>query len=186
MAQPKQTPINKSKLYKSLAALGLGGAVALSGTYLISDQEGKVNSTYVDVAGVLTSCFGHTGKELELGQTFTDEECNKQFAGDLVKHDKEMMSYIKVPIQPYEHAALLSFCYNVGVPTCTNSTMFKRLNESDHISACKQLVKWSFVNGKDCKNKDNNCGGIVTRRTKEMRWCLGDLTPQELQEIKSD
>lgn len=177
--------INSSKLYKSLAALGVGGALALGGAYLVAPSEGLVLGTYLDPANLVTSCYGRYDKTLKLGTTFTQEQCDKQFAEDLVRHDTEMMRYVKTPfISNYEHAAFLSFCYNVGVSKCVNSTMFKRLNEGDHISACKQLVKWTYVNGKDCKNKENNCSGIVTRRTKEMRWCLGELTEQERKEIE--
>lgn len=177
--------INKGKLYKSLLGLGLGSALALGGSFLIAPQEGLEHTTYKDIAGVITSCYGHTDGTLKLGVTYTQQECDSQLAKDLVKHDNEMMRAVKVPfISDYEHSAFLSFCYNIGTNACTNSTAFKRLNEGDHISACKQIVKWVYVNSKDCRKAENNCSGIVTRRDKEMRWCLNDLTSQELKEIE--
>jgi len=171
-------------LYKRLAALGVAGAVALSGAYLIAPSEGLVMQTYLDPIGILTSCYGHTGKELKLGQTFTKEQCDKQFAEDLTKHDQELSKFVRVPwLSNYEHAGILSFCYNVGIANCTNSTMLRKLNEGDHIAACRELVRWTKVkrNGQtlDCHNLDNNCSGIVTRRDKEMKWCLGEVSINE-------
>ena len=153
--------VNKSRLGKALLALGLSGALVLGGSQLIAPQEGEVHGTYLDSAGIVTSCFGHTGKELRLGQKFTHEQCDEQFAEDLIKHDEEMLQFIKVPfISDYEHAAVLSFCYNVGVSSCSKSTLFRKLNEGDHIAACKQLAKWVYVQGKDCRLKESNCGMI--------------------------
>lgn len=165
-----------NKLQKQLTGLGLGSALVLSGTFLIAPQEGKVNATYIDPVGILTSCYGHTGSELKLGQKFTDEECAKQFATDLIKHNDEMMKYVKVPFQSeYQHAAILSFCFNVGVSACGNSTLMKKLNAGNHVGACKELTKWVYANKKDCRVKENNCSGIVTRRTEEYKWCMGEV-----------
>lgn len=167
-------------LYKRLAALGLGGALGLAGAYLITPSEGLVTKTYLDPVGILTSCYGHTGKELKLGQTFTQEQCDKQFAQDLIKHDQEMSTYVHVPwLSDYEHAGILSFCYNVGVANCTNSTLMRKLNEGDHIAACRELAKWTRAGGKDCRIASSNCSGIVTRRDKEMKWCLGEVSINE-------
>lgn len=167
-------------LYKRLTALGVVGAVALSGAYLIAPSEGLVTKTYLDPIGILTSCYGHTGKELKLGQVFTQAQCDKQFATDLTKHDEEMSKFVRVPwLSDYEHAGVLSFCYNVGIANCTNSTLMRKLNEGDHIAACKELAKWTRAGGKDCHIAANNCSGIITRRDKEMKFCLGEITSLE-------
>lgn len=44
-------------LHKKLAAYGLGGAIALSGAFLVAPFEGKENKVYVDPVGILTSCY---------------------------------------------------------------------------------------------------------------------------------
>jgi lysozyme len=152
-------------LYKKLAAYGLGGAVALSGAYLVAPWEGKENKAYVDPVGILTSCYGHTGPELKKGQVFTDEQCLNQLAEDLVKHDKQMMRYIRVPLTDKEHAAYLSFTYNLGVGAFSKSTLLKKLNQKEFEAACKELDKWVYAGGK-------KLNGLVKRRAAEREMCL--------------
>lgn len=81
---------------KVMAACGLSGAIAASS--LLLPFEGTVNKTYLDPVKILTSCTGHTGKELILGQTFTDEQCTDQLIKDIQVHDRQLMSLVRVPI----------------------------------------------------------------------------------------
>ncbi|MCL1125220.1 hypothetical protein L2764_12225 [Shewanella surugensis] len=69
-----------------LMALGLTSAVALSGGILVAENEGLVLGTYLDPIGIVTSCYGHTGGELQLGQDFTEAQCLEQLAVDLSHH----------------------------------------------------------------------------------------------------
>ncbi len=169
----KLQKINNHKLKAVLLAMGITGGVLLGGSELIAPEEGLVVGTYVDPVGIVTSCIGHTGKDIKLGDKFTEEECYKQFGKDLIKHNSEMMKYVKVDFKsPYQHAAILSFCFNVGTNACGNSTMMKKLNSGNHAAACKEITKWVYAQKKDCRLKENNCSGIVTRRTKEYNWCM--------------
>lgn len=157
----------KSTLTNKLLAYGLTAAVALSGGYLIAPNEGKVNATYLDPINIKTSCYGHTGPELKLGQKFTDDQCLDQLAKDLASHDKQMMNLIRVPITDYQHAAFLSFTYNAGVNNFKNSTMLRKLNSKDYDGACEELSKWVYANKQKLK-------GLVTRREQEKSMCLGE------------
>lgn len=157
----------KNTLYKKLLAYGLGSSLALSGAYLVMPSEGQVNATYVDPVGILTSCVGHVGPELKLGQKFTDEQCLDQLAQDLSKHDKQMMNLVTVPLKDNQHAAFLSFTYNVGVGNFKSSTLLRKLNSKDYTGACNELSKWIYANGKVL-------AGLVTRRANERVMCLGE------------
>ncbi|MGC3003762.1 lysozyme [Streptomyces sp. G35A] len=152
-------------LYKKLAAYGLGGAIALSGAFLVAPFEGKENKVYVDPVGILTSCYGHTGNELKKGQVFTDEQCLDQLAEDLLEHDKKMLRYVYVPLSEEEHAAYLSFTYNVGVGAFKNSTLLKKLNAGDRVGACNELTRWNKAGGKVLN-------GLTKRRQAEREMCL--------------
>lgn len=159
----------KNGLYKKLLGAGLGSALAISGAWLIAPSEGLVTKTYLDPVNIITSCRGHTGPELKLGQTFTIDQCDKVFAEDLIKHDKQLMSVVKVPFKSdYQHAAMLSFVYNVGIGNFSSSTMLKRLNAGDHKGSCQELTKWVYARGKILP-------GLVTRREKEKEFCLRGL-----------
>lgn len=168
-----------SNLYKKLLGVGLGSALAMSGAWLIAPSEGLVTKTYLDPIGILTSCFGHTGPELKLGQTFTVDQCDKVFADDLIKHDKQLMSVVKVPFKSdYQHAAMLSFVYNVGIGNFSSSTMLKRLNAGNYGGACLELTRWIYAKGK-------KLNGLVTRRTKEYQFCMGEV-PLDVKEAVNE
>lgn len=154
-----------SKIAKTLAGLGMSVAVILAGSGTVSYFEGKVNHTYVDPVGILTSCYGHTGPELKKGQTFSDTECLVQLAEDLVEHDEGMMKVVMVPLSDKERAAYLSFTYNVGVNAFSKSTLLKKLNLGDRLGACKELLKWNKAGGKIL-------GGLVKRRQAEYELCI--------------
>ena len=71
------------------ALVGLPAALALG--ILIPKDEGVVLKTYRDPVGILTSCMGHTGPELKLGQTFTRAECDQTMYTDLVAHTEPVV-----------------------------------------------------------------------------------------------
>lgn len=150
-----------------LLALGLSSALATTGMF-VAQHEGVVLGAYIDPVGIITSCYGHTGKELKLNQKFTESQCLDQLAEDLSKHDKEMIKYIKVPVSDQEHAAYLSFSYNVGVGNFKSSTLLKLLNKEKRVEACNQLTNWVFAKGKKLK-------GLVNRREEEKNLCLSGL-----------
>lgn len=168
-----------SNLYKKLLGVGLGSALAISGAWLIAPSEGLVTKTYLDPVNILSSCYGHTGPELKLGQTFTVDQCDKVFADDLIKHDKQLMSVVKVPFKSdYQHAAMLSFVYNVGIGNFSSSTMLKRLNAGNYGGACLELTKWVYA-------KKQKLPGLVIRRTKEYSYCMNEV-PLDVQEVVNE
>lgn len=152
---------------KWLRAAGVSGALLLSGVVLVAPNEGKVNKVYVDPVGILTSCLGHTGKELRIGDEFTDQACYQQLAKDLASSQKSVKKYIVVPLNIYQEAALISFTYNVGAGNLAKSTLAKKFNSFDYKGGCEELVKWVYADGKKLK-------GLENRRQEEMAVCLGD------------
>lgn len=167
-------------LYAKLKAIGAASVLALSGTFIYQHEglprevDGKY-PTYRDSGGVITSCFGHTGPELKMGQSFTFDECLSQFYKDLRTKEKQLDRLVTVPYQsPYQKAAYLSFIYNVGAGNFESSTLRKLLNDGKHVQACEQLVRWVYVQKKDCRILNHNCYGIVIRRSKEFDWCMGN------------
>ena len=150
-----------------LLALGLSSALATTGLF-VAKHEGLVLGTYPDPVGILTSCFGHTGPELKPDQKFTENECLATLARDLEKHNKEMMKYVKVSLSDEEHAAYLSFVYNVGAGNFKSSTLLKNLNNNKREEACNQLTRWVYAKGKKLR-------GLVSRREEERTLCLSGL-----------
>ena len=165
-------------LYKKLAAYGLGSALALSGAFLVVPMEGEHkkngwHETYLDVVGVPTACYGQTGRafdgtHIKLGQKFTDEQCAEMIAEELVKFDKQLDKVFKVEYRnDYQHAAMVSFAYNMGIANVKTSTLARLFNQGEYEQACDQLSRWVYA-------KKKKYGGLVRRREVEKAWCLGN------------
>lgn len=159
-------------IYKKLLSLGLASSLALAGGGTIAYYEGKSNTAYLDPVNIYTICYGET-KGVKKGDYKTDDQCLESLAADLVEHDKGMMKAISVPLTDYQHAAFLSFCYNVGVKACTTSTAFKLLNQKKYKEACNQLLRWVYADGKVLP-------GLVKRREDERKICLGEVKIENL------
>ncbi|WP_417705349.1 lysozyme [Rheinheimera aquimaris] len=155
-----------------LSALGLSAALATAGGS-IALHEGYVPGTYVDPVGIITACFGHTSQRLALGMEMSEQECLQLLAEDLVKHNSQLMQAVKVPLSEYEHAAYLSFHYNMGSGNFRSSTLLRHLNAGERIEACKQLSHWVYATIKTPLGvKKIELPGLVTRRAQERELCL--------------
>lgn len=157
-----------NKVTAYLVAAGFGTALAISGGYLVAPSEGLVKETYLDPVQILTSCYGHTGPELRLGQKFTDEQCLDQLGKDLRVAEVAVDRTIKVPLNDYQKAALISAFYNIGEGNLKASTMVRKFNAGDYRAGCQELTRWVYAKGKKLK-------GLVIRRDKEMKMCLGEI-----------
>lgn len=167
-------------LYQKLIVGGVTSAVALSGAFLVAPSEGLILGTYKDPVGIISSCFGHVDSKLKMGQKFTEEQCIKTLGDDLVKHDKQLSYVVKVPYtSDYQHAALLSFTYNLGIGNVKSSTLLRKFNAYDYDGACYELTKWSYATKNGIKVW---LKGLFIRRTNEFNWCMGN-PPQEVLDL---
>ncbi|EDM2047171.1 lysozyme [Salmonella enterica subsp. enterica serovar Muenchen] len=145
---------------------GGAGAVAIAAAMLGGHDglEGRRYIPYRDVAGVLTVCDGHTGKDIIPGKRYTDAECDALLEKDLKRVKAQVDPLIKVSIPESERAAFYSFAYNVGTGAFARSTLLKKLNAGDHAGACNELKRWTYAGGRQWK-------GLVTRREIEREVC---------------
>lgn len=149
---------------------GGAGAVAIAAALLGGHDglEGRRYIPYRDVAGVLTVCDGHTGKDIIPGKRYTDAECDALLDKDLKRVKAQVDPLIKVSIPESERAAFYSFAYNVGTGAFARSTLLKKLNAGDHAGACNELKRWTYAGGRQWK-------GLVTRREIEREVCTWEL-----------
>lgn len=150
---------------KLVAKIGVAAAALV--IPVVAVFEGKVNRTYSDVAGVLTSCYGHVGPELRMGQAFTDEQCLAQLEADLLKH-AAALDCVKRPMTDGQKAAFLSFAFNVGNGAFCSSTLVKKANAGDMRGACAELSRWTYAGGKFYQ-------GLANRRAAERKLCEAGL-----------
>lgn len=148
---------------QKLAAKIGAGALALAAP-LVVYYEGTIPRTYRDPIGILTSCTGHTGPELRMGQTWTPEQCDQQLYQDLLKHS-EALDCIKRPLTDGQKAAFLSFAFNVGNKAFCQSTLARKANQGDMLGACAELLRWTRAGDKELP-------GLVRRRNAEYQLCV--------------
>lgn len=155
-----------------LSALGLSVALATAGGFT-AYHEGYVPGTYVDPVGIVTACVGHVSDRLKLGTEMSEQECLQLLADDLIKHDRQLKQAVKVELSDLEHAAYLSFHYNVGAGNFRSSTLLRQLNAGSREAACNELPRWVYATmTTPFGRKKVELPGLVTRRAQERELCL--------------
>lgn len=158
----------------SFAAAPLVLVAAL--TAALWHHEGRIYTTYWDDLGkVWTVCAGVTGEGVIPGKTYTDDECTALEQRYLTKMLRHMGKCVQGEFTFPVIKAFGHFAYNIGTPAFCRSTAARMLNAGNVAGACKQIGRWTYVKGKDCRIRSNNCAGIVTRRHWEETTCESGL-----------
>lgn len=139
------------------------GAIAIA-TAAVGVFEGLVLTTYPDVGGVPTYCYGET-KDAQWGKTYTKEQCDQQLAGRLVEFNRGVNSCVTAELPDTRRAAYVSLAYNIGVGAFCRSTVVKRINAGDVTGSCDAILMWNKVNGVTWR-------GLTKRREQERELCL--------------
>lgn len=140
-------------------------------------DEGGVNGgfsrPYVDIAGVKTVCYGHTGKDIE-NRVYTKAECEAILAKDIEKHLANVEKHLKREVPTSMLVAFTSFDFNTG--GFGISRAMREANAGNFKVSCNALAHnpsgrpaWSYVNG------DKFVLGLYNRRLRETKECLKDV-----------
>ncbi|WP_035061240.1 lysozyme [Andreprevotia chitinilytica] len=154
-----------NKLTRSLSA-GVLAALALAAS-LVMPFEGERRTTYLDPVQIPTRCYGHTGKDVRLGQPEASaSECQALLQADLIAANAGVDQCVHVPLTTGQRAALVSFVFNVGAGKFCGSGIAHKLNAGDYVGACGELSRWVWAGGKQLP-------GLVKRRAAERAVCEG-------------
>lgn len=133
--------------------------------------EGRRNEVYLDPVGIPTVCDGITGKGVRLGQApRSNEQCDELLVQELVAHDERMRTCLHRPMSDGEHAAFLSFAYNIGTARFCGTTLVRKFNAGDRVGACAELSKWVYAGPQVLP-------GLMKRRAAERALCEGRPAP---------
>src|SRR6478735_5890032 len=144
----------------------VAGGVMAATSAVVATYEGYVPQAYKDVVGVTTACYGHTGSDVKMGQTYTKAECTKFLTEDLYEAAAAVEQCAKRPLTNNQKAATISLAYNIGGNAFCGSTLVKRLNAGEPAAQwCPEFKKWTYANGIQWK-------GLVKRRQEEFLLCL--------------
>lgn len=142
-----------------------GRQINRAGEQLIQSFEGCELEAYLDIAGIPTIGWGHTGPEVRLGQVITQAEADRLFDEDTDRFEAAVERLAKVATDN-QFAALVSFAYNVGEGDggLKTSTLLRLHNEGDYEGAAEQFARWNKarVNGVPVPVK-----GLTRRRAAE-------------------
>lgn len=120
-----------------------------AGLELVKSFEGLRLKVYLDPVNILTVGYGHTGKELRLGQSITKEKAEELLKADLFSAESAVENCVVRKINDNQFSALVSFAFNVGNGAMKNSTLVKLLNQGAPKEAvADQFLRWNKAGGK--------------------------------------
>lgn len=154
---------------------GLIAAALLVAAPFISTHEGDRLDSYEDVAGVWTVCEGVTGPQVKAGLVMTAQQCESLNKSEIGQFMTKVAAKLTVPVSADTLAAHTSFAYNIGIAGYAGSKTLKDTNAGKTAKGCKDMANWEIAGGLDCKDRDNNCYGLVLRRNDEIHLCLGGI-----------
>lgn len=167
--------VSKKTLSAAMLALLAAGAAApeLMDQFL-TEKEGNHLTAYQDGSGIWSICRGVTrvdGHPVTKGMRLSNEQCTKYNAIERNKALAWVERNIHIPLTEPQKVGIASFCpYNIGPGKCFSSTFYRKLNAGDKIGACREIRRWIYDRGRDCrqtKGQANGCFGQVERRDQE-------------------
>jgi lysozyme len=110
--------------------------------------------------GILTIGYGHTGRDVAPGLTWTRQQCEDALAGDIHWAANVVNLIVTSDIDQPEFDALVDFVFHVGAKNFAESNLLKDLNAGKLEEAAMQFEAWDRGLGKVV-------GGMLRRRRAE-------------------
>jgi lysozyme len=139
--------------------------ISQAGVDLIKSYEGCRLSAYLDAVSIPTIGYGHTGPEVELGQTISQDEADVLLLQDLQRFCQGVDRLAPGATQN-QFDALVSFAYNLGLGSLQSSTLLRKYLTNDVAGAADEFLKWDKAAGKVLL-------GLAKRRAAERALFLG-------------
>jgi len=155
---------------------GLAAATSLALVMAIGalmHDEGLRTVDYRDIAGVPTSCYGHTGVDVAVGTRRNAAECRALLSSDARVHLQGVIGCVPaLKDRPPQLAAATRLSFNIGVAAFCRSTAVRRFNTGDWRGGCDAFLAWDKVrvNGRLAVVR-----GLADRRDRERAMCLTGL-----------
>ncbi|MHA3051823.1 glycoside hydrolase family protein [Acinetobacter sp. ANC 4640] len=161
---------------KPLAALGITGALLAS----IITYEGYTSKPVIPTKGDVPTIGNGTtvypnGQRVKMTDKAITRQQAKAYLTDYVNKDAQKFatSIPNVKLSQAEYDVYLDWTYQYGIGAWNKSLIKASLVKGDYVQACKSLLKYKFVAGRDCSIRSNNCYGVYTRQVKRYDKCMG-------------
>lgn len=130
------------------------------GMELTKQFESCKLTTYLDIKGIPTIGWGHTGPDVTIGLTITQARADELLLADCASAVATVNRCVHIAITQNEFDALVDFAFNVGNHALETSTLIKLLNAGDFHGAAEEFHKWDHASGKEV-------AGLLRRRLAE-------------------
>ncbi len=148
--------------------------ISYDGLFVLKYFEKCRLTAYLDGGGVPTIGWGHTGSDVHIGMTISQERADALLVADLERFESDVSGLVKVPLTQRQFDALVCFAYNVGsdidadtiAEGLGDSTLLRMLNVGHYSAAGDQFLKWVNDNGKPIR-------GLKRRRVAERELFFG-------------
>ena len=144
---------------------GLNGFIMKTTMRLMTQlmmMEGLRLEAYRDAAGVLTIGYGHTGKDVCVGDRISPYWAKKMLVKDIQDVEREV-DELNVAHTEGQLDALVSLAFNIGIERLKESTLLEVIREGGSKQQIKKEFKrWVYAGGKRLR-------GLELRREWEAR-----------------
>ncbi|MGL5156267.1 MAG: glycoside hydrolase family protein [Aeromonas veronii] len=158
-------------------------SISAAGFATWMQSESFVSAPYVPTKGdVPTIGFGSTRYESGVRVTLADPPITRQRAAELArnllaKDEARFRSSLPgVTLYQEEYDLYLDFVGQYGIGTWNKSAMRRHLLAGDYKSACADLLKYRFQDGRNCSLSMNwgigGCKGVWTRQLARHAKCM--------------
>lgn len=138
------------------------------GLALIKHHEGLRLNRYNDAVGYPTIGYGHLIKDGENLHQITEAEAEALLRDDVREAENAVNRLVKVPVTQEQFDALVSFTFNLGSGSLSESTLLRKLNAGDYAGAANEFPRWVYADG-------NKLTGLVNRRHDERGLFVGGI-----------
>ena len=120
---------------------------------LIRDSEGCKLTAYQCPAGVWTVGYGYTGADIKKGVCWTQEKADECLLVTAMSVLDRAIKYspILATANMEKQAAIADFIYNLGIGNYATSTLKKKVDAGDWVSAASEINRWEKAAGKVLK-----------------------------------
>jgi lysozyme len=123
-----------------------------AGIDLMHEFEGLRLEAYLCPAKIPTIGWGNTyyesGRKVQMGDVITRDRADKLFQWVADSFAIRVRSLVKVELNKNQFSALVSFAYNLGVSSLSNSTLLKKVNiNPNDPTIFNEFLRWNKAGG---------------------------------------
>ncbi|MEM8722457.1 MAG: lysozyme [Cyanobacteria bacterium P01_G01_bin.39] len=134
---------------------------------MVKEFEGFRSQAYIDSDGTPVIGYGMSminGRTVQMGDYIAQVDAESALSIKLREIQQQISSTTLVKLNSNQLAALTSFAFNVGFESLERSSLLRKLNSGDYLSAANEFPRW---NKADMRGQLVPLSGLSKRRQAE-------------------